>query len=65
MEFSKIKFFKKNWNFGKLFLRMEFRKIEFKNQNFGKLFLRMEFQKIILRIEMKIRLFENHNKLIN
>ena len=46
MEFSKIKFFKKNWNFGKLFLRMEFRKIEFKNQNFGKLFLRMEFRKI-------------------
>ena len=53
----------KFWKFG--ILIMEFRKIEFKNWNFGKLFLRMEFQKIILRIEMKIRLFENHNKLIN
>ena len=64
MEFQKIKFRKmKFWKFG--ILIMEFRKIEFKNWNFGKLFLRMEFQKIILRIEMKIRLFENHNKLIN
>ena len=64
MEFQKIKFRKmKFWKFG--ILIMEFRKIEFKNWNFGKLFLRMEFHKIILRIEMKIRLFENHNKLIN
>ena len=64
MEFQKIKFRKmKFWKFG--ILIMEFRKIEFKNWNFGKLFLKMEFQKIILRIEMKIRLFENHNKLIN
>ena len=42
---------------------MKFQKIKFKKLEFGKL-LRMEFWKIILRMEMKIRLFENHNKLI-
>ena len=67
IEFRKIKFKKirilENWNFEKLFLkvnlRVEFWKLNIENWNLGKIILKMEFQKI--KFKKKIEILENWN----
>ena len=58
--FEKIKL--KNWKFGKIILKMEFRKIKFKNRKFGKWkFRERNFGKLNLKNEILENYLENKN----